>query len=681
MRQLALLFLSWSIVVAAPAQDAATWKRKGNDLLAAADYTAALEAFLNADNAGIPDAETRTNIGICYFHLHQAAKAEEQLFAAFQAKGTPPPVNFLYLAKLHQARLDFEKAAEYYKRFLKRTPADHPWRPAVRDEIRRCQTGILVRRRQSLAAVIPLADINSPADEFAPIPSPSGREKLYFSANGLNSNGTDVFYSEIEAGDWTAPRPLNRFINGAQDEVALGFNGTADLLYFFRGKMDGPGQLLVDTFRDDLLQGTLFFETLQTPLNTRLGDGGPFFFNDSILLFASRKDGGFGGLDLYVSVRHDDLWSAPANLGPPINSAYDETSPFLSRDGRTLYFSSNDASRSIGGFDVLRSTWLEWSYRWAPPINLGPPINSAFDELHFSLSPGGDRGFFDSDRLDGEGGRDIFVALFHEPREWQLSQSNPVAFCLVPPKKAEGAAPISEQLTGRYFEALSSFELPTIALSPPGGTPSEGTVNQFALLAQLLKRYPELSVTLALHASPADSPMGDFVFASQTVTDLIRQEGVGMGQVTLLFAGSGFPISGSPSDSLSRRAEVFVENARILPFALYRQPLPPDAYKAQFFQKSMASLVYRVEVDATEGLAKLFELYPTGLVEKSPSGQLSFTPGIYLTFAAASEWLRSLTADGYQAEIKPYLRGRALPKAEAAKLVKDFPDLQHFLEK
>ncbi|MCF8245204.1 MAG: hypothetical protein K9J37_12500 [Saprospiraceae bacterium] len=687
LRMLAL-FACLSLVKTATAQDAATWKKNGNDLLAAGQFQPALEAFLNAEKTAPIDAGTRTNIGICHYHLHHPMEAEAQLLAAFQAKKEPPPINYLYLAKLQQAQLHFEKAPIFYKQFLRKTPADHPWRPAVRDEIRRCATGLRLRRQSPLAAVLPLADINSNADDFKPLPSPSGQERLYFSANGRSTTATDIFFTEVRAGDWSAPNLLNRFVNGADHEVALGFDEDGANLFFFRGKTLQNGQILVDSFRENPLERTLFFEPFAGPMRPSEGDCEPFFFNDSILVFASRRAGSFGGLDLYVSTQTNGIWSPALNLGPVINSAYDETSPFLSRDGRTLYFSSNATARSMGGLDIQRATYLDWSARWSPPINLGPPINSAADDDHFMLSHGGDRGFFDSDRIIGEGGRDLFVALFDQPCEWQLSESSPVAFCLV----AEGkkTLEISEravQPPGVFFDEISSFELPVMTLPPPGGTPIEQTVNQFALLAQLLKKYPKLEVTVALHSAEGDDAVGAFLFASQTATDLLRQEGVGTERVTLLFAGSSFPVADGAFET-NRRAEVFIENPTILPFELRRPPLPPGAFKAEFFQKSMTSLAYWVTVDGGregvdgKGLAKLFELYPAGLLERRPGqGSLIFSPGLYLTYDSTEEWQRALVLDGYpSATIIPYLRGFALTKEAAARFVDDFPDLQNFID-
>lgn len=680
MYKLLALLLLFCFAKTAPAQDAARWKKHGNELLEQAQYQQALDAFLKAVEGRPADAEIRTNMGVCYYHLHQSVQAEKAFFAAVNAKKDPPPLGYLYLAKLHQARFDFEQAAVFYKQFLEKTPANHPWRSAVHDELRRCATGLRVRRQLPFAAVLPLADLNSAADEFKPLPSPSGHERLYFSGTRDAAKGFDVFFSEVENGDWLAPKPLSVFVNSTENETALGFDDAGELLYFFRGKTMQNGQILVDTFRENPIERTLFFEVHSSPMRPEEGDCTPHFFNDSILLFASHRAGGLGGLDLFVSTRHNGVWQPAQNLGYPINSAYDETSPFLARDGRTLYFSSNDAARSIGGLDILTATWLDWSQRWSPPVSLGLPINSAADDEHFSLSSAADRAFFSSDRITGEGGHDLYLALFDRPREEQLVQSWPVAFCL----DAEGhTSPASEravQPSGSFFDEINSFELPVMALPPLGGKPDAQSLKQFGLLAQLMKKYPQLRITLALHAASGDVPDAFFSFASQTATDLLQQEGIGLQNLTLLFVGSSYPIA---ADGNNRRAEVFIENPDELPFELYRQPLLPNAFNAKFFQNTMTSLAYRVTIESGEELNKLFELYPDGLVERRVGeGTQFFSPGLYLTHAAAEEWRQLLVQDGYRdAKVSAFLHGWELTKEEAAQFTEDFPDLLNFMEK
>ncbi|MBI5915090.1 MAG: PD40 domain-containing protein [Bacteroidetes bacterium] len=704
----------------APAQDAATLKKNGEDFLAIGQYRQALNVFLQSEKKQSGDGETRTNIGICYFHLSQLDSAEASLFHAFHAKKEPPPTAFLYLGKLRHTQLKFEQAADFYKKFLQNTPASHPLRAVVKDDIRRCATGLRVRRLESsAAAVVPLTDaVNSPGDEFRPLPSPSGSERLYFSANRTEGNGSDIFFTEIKDGDWSAPVPLSKFVNSTENEVALGFGESGSRLFFFRGKTQRSGTILVDTFRENATEHTLFFEEFTGPMRPTDsprwgGDCAPFFFNDSILLFASKRAGGFGGLDLYVSTFTGSGWSEAENLGPVINSIYDETSPFLARDGRTLYFATNDVARSCGGLDLLTTTWLDWSGRWSPPVNLGLPLNSAADDEHFTFNQTGGRAFFSSSRKTGPGRRDLYVALFNPPREDQLAESSPIAFHLKPARPV-AASEAAVQPPGSFFENIRSFELPVIPLPAVGSAPGEEAVQQFVLLAQLMKKYPQAEVTLALHAASGDDPVPFFAFASQTVTDLLRQEGIGAENAVLLFTGTNFPLDSSSAPE-NRRAEIYFANPAVLPFELYRPKLPTDAFNARFFQKTMTSLAYRVTVDGgrltidggrltidggrlmvdggrltvdggrlTEdgGLATLFRFYPDGLLEFRPSeNELLFTPGLYLTFASAEEWRKNLVRDGYrEATVAAYLSGREVTKEEAARHLEDFPDLRNFIE-
>ncbi|WP_168797550.1 OmpA family protein [Neolewinella litorea] len=132
------------------------------------------------------------------------------------------------------------------------------------------------------------------------------------------------------------------------------------------------------------------------------------------LLFASTRPGGIGGSDLYSSTRLDDgSWSEPVNLGAGVNTPEDEEAPFLSNDGETLYFSSMGHS-GLGDQDIYFSRWDPRSERWAPAINLGPPINSPARELGFHLSAEGRTGYFASDRPGGKGGLDIYRFTLNE---------------------------------------------------------------------------------------------------------------------------------------------------------------------------------------------------------------------------------------------------------------------------
>ena len=679
-----------------PGQDVAILKKSGEEFLAAQKYRLALDAFQKYEQARPGDASVMANAGICYFHLNNLEEAENYLTQSLQTKNSPPPQAFLHLGKLHHAKLEFEQAAGFYKKFLQKTASDHPLRAAVKDDIRRCATGIRISRQSPAAAVVNLGDVvNSAGDDFKPILSPSNSERLYFSSAHPGNAGcpggeckSDIFFSDLTDGDWGTPQPLSVFLNSIQNEVALDFSKDGSFLYFFRGETLYSGDILVDTFRENVLERTLFSPELESPMRPWDGDRSLNFFNDTLLLFSSRRAGGFGGLDLYVSTFRQGNWSLPQNLGPTINSAYDETSPFLAVDGRTLYFSSNDARRSMGGMDIFRSAYLDHTQRWSPPENLGIPVNSAADDEQFVLTADGKEAFFASARRQGLGERDIYVALFDRPRPEQATQSRPIAFHLVPNYQAalSGISESKGTPEEDSFDEITSLELPALAVPGPGEPLAEESIKNLQALVFLMKKFPEAKVSIAVHTAVGDDVPAVCENAFRRVELFLQQEGAGIENLALRCAGSSWPIDPKQPEA-NRRMEVYIANPEVLPFGVHRRELPPAAFDARFFQKAMTSLCYQVVVDgssltAERELEKLRSLYPKGMLEERPAqNQFFFTLGFYLTYASADEWRRHLERDGYrEAKVAAYLNGWEISKPEAAQHVDEFPDLKNFIE-
>jgi hypothetical protein len=157
---------------------------------------------------------------------------------------------------------------------------------------------------------------------------------------------------------------------------------------------------------------------LGSVVNSEAEDFAPHISKTGLsLYFASTRPGGLGGEDLWVSKRAttDESWCTPVNLGPTINTAANERSPGLSRDGHYLYFATTRSGGS-GGFDI----WVSWrhdksdDFGWQPPVNLGSQFNSALTDAGPAYFENDDGGvpilFLASNRAGGAGGLDIYVS-------------------------------------------------------------------------------------------------------------------------------------------------------------------------------------------------------------------------------------------------------------------------------
>jgi hypothetical protein len=146
---------------------------------------------------------------------------------------------------------------------------------------------------------------------------------------------------------------------------------------------------------------------LQAGLNTIAWEGSACFMpNENKIIFVSERKGGFGGKDLYSADKlKENTWGNIKNLGPTINSKFDEDAPFVTADGRILFFSSNN-EKSIGGYDVFRSDFK--NNNWQPPYNLGPPINTDNDDKYFTVRADGKKGYYSSYKQGGKGEQDIY---------------------------------------------------------------------------------------------------------------------------------------------------------------------------------------------------------------------------------------------------------------------------------
>lgn len=239
--------------------------------------------------------------------------------------------------------------------------------------------------------------INSPENaEFLPSVSADGQVMVF---SRLVQGQEDFFVSKMENGVWQKAEPLVE-LNTPLNEAGHCLSADGKTLYFTGcnlAKGLGGCDIYVSYFKDSTWTAP---SNLGAPINSAAWESLPSISsNGKVLIFASDRAGGFGGRDLWLSRQlPDGKWSTPRNLGKQINSAGDEQAPFLHPDGATLYFMSN-GHPGMGGFDLYLSR-LDSTGNWKTPQNLGYPINTRANEGALSVSLDGSRAWFSSDAED-----------------------------------------------------------------------------------------------------------------------------------------------------------------------------------------------------------------------------------------------------------------------------------------
>ena len=273
-------------------------------------------------------------------------------------------------------------------------------------------------------------NVNSDYSELNPLLSPDGKT-LYFSRRnhpenigGVNDK-EDIWYSELgQDGKWTLAKNMGPKFNNASPNFVNAVSAATpygkSVLLVLGNRYEKNGKMLAGVSVSNNIGGSW---TDPKPLTIEddynFNEKANYFLTNTrkVLLMSIEREDSRGGRDLYVSfAKNDSLWSKPMNIGAVVNTAGEETAPFLASDDKTLYFSSNGFS-GYGGADVyiskrLDDTWTNWS----TPENMGPDINTKLDDLFFNIPSTSDYAYYS--RGVTEDNIDIFrvkMPLFRSP--------------------------------------------------------------------------------------------------------------------------------------------------------------------------------------------------------------------------------------------------------------------------
>ena len=351
------------------------------------------------------------NYYLGFIHLNIATDksvALPFLEAAYEHKKDWPRV-VRYLARAHHLLYHFDEAKTFYEEYMSRL-SDEERIADVKHEIQKCTRGKILVKDTLKADISNLGSlINTAHPDYAPIISSDDQMLIFTSRRPATTGGRkdydqlyfeDIYISLKEKGVWQAPKNAGTNVNTELHDASIGLSADAQQMFVYHGENIYTTSLKGDEWSVPKKVGSnINSKSWETHACISL--------DQQVLYFTSDREGGYGGMDIYMAVKlPNGNWGLVQNLGPTVNTPYDDKAPFIHPADKTLYFSSK-GHYNMGGFDIFRSSFID--NQWSTPKNLGYPINTPGDDIFYVVSANGQHTYLSSDlRKDNMGGQDIY---------------------------------------------------------------------------------------------------------------------------------------------------------------------------------------------------------------------------------------------------------------------------------
>lgn len=427
-----MLFLGLYSVSNAQTPDIKKLEKEANQYFEKEQWHLALPVLLKLDSLNPEDEKYNYMTGVCYYNSIDKKDALYYFKKAQEYGDMDEDLNY-YLGRAFHFNNQFDSAQYYYMMYREEVVAEEGEEdervPIMDKHIESSIIGsILIQDSIELDIVNIGAVVNSEYPDYVPVLPGDESFMMFTSRREDNQNKDkdadgqyfeDIFITnKMEDGSWGPPENLGENINTWQHDACIGLSFDGKQLFIY--KSVNGGDIYMSEFKGSQWQRP---ERVQGEVNSRYWESSATLTADGkYLYYTSDRPGGYGGSDIYRAEKMlDGSWGNSINLGPQINTEFDEDAPHIHFDGKTLFFSSR-GHETMGGFDIFSSIWEESANSWTKATNVGYPINTADDDIYFALSADGARAFFSSYRSDTYGEKDLYYLQrpSNDPRKYLL---------------------------------------------------------------------------------------------------------------------------------------------------------------------------------------------------------------------------------------------------------------------
>lgn len=406
---------------------------EADGLMEEKNFQNALHILLSLFDTDSTNANINYLIGICYLHtatdkdlsvkyLENALhNVDPNAQSDSHKERKSPPDALLYLGKAYHIIYKFDDAVEMFNEFKLKT--DKVTIKNKKDLLAESDRYIQICKNAKEIIKFPLNlkaknlgdSINSHYSDHSPVIS-ADESILIFTSKREGSTGglicddgqyfEDIYICNKENQQWSVPKGISQNINSSGHEASIGLSSNGQNLLIYKDDNNNGNIYLSRLTGNEWSVPVAFEEPVNSKYNEKDASISP---DESYLYFSSNRPGGYGGYDIYMSKKlPNEKWGLPINMGSKINTPYDELSPFIHPDEKTLIYSSQ-GHNSIGGFDVFYTTVNVEDATTTESLNIGYPINTTDDDIFYVITPDGKRAYYSSYMKGGYGYTDIYM--------------------------------------------------------------------------------------------------------------------------------------------------------------------------------------------------------------------------------------------------------------------------------
>jgi outer membrane protein OmpA-like peptidoglycan-associated protein/tetratricopeptide (TPR) repeat protein len=390
-------------------------------------YRKAIPLYLDALQYNTENPELNLLLGICYLRSWPKEKAITYIQKATDLKSDVHPKSQFFLGRAYQCAGDFNKALIAYNDYKDRlSPKDNLRLGKIIEKyIGECESGLLLKKKPVRALIDNMGqNINTEFHEYSAGFSADGLFMAFTSKRpgmgGLKSQLDNNYYEDIyfskKVGDkWEVAENADAQVNSKWNDAFVSLSDDGQKMIVYKGhKKEGN---LYSLTKD--LSEWGYLQSVSKKVNKRKSYESFLCFNGistKMYFISDRKDASIGGRDIFYCTLDEKgkKWSDPVNLGPNINTEYDEVSVFVTPDESALYFASN-GHNTIGGYDIFKS--VNKNGEWSEAVNMGMPINTPTNEVFFRLMSNGRDAYYASDNQSGLGDFDLYAVTLLCPEK------------------------------------------------------------------------------------------------------------------------------------------------------------------------------------------------------------------------------------------------------------------------